>query len=74
LAQWIIWREIDKPGFDLAVDGCSHVYFDSMRNLRSLEKNKDEIVINRINGLVEDITKDMPDNYKSIIRSKLIIR
>lgn len=74
LAQWIIWREIDKPGFDLAADGCSHVYFTSMRNLRNLDKNKDEIIINRINGLVEDITKDMPDNYKSIIRSKLIIR
>ena len=74
LAQWIIWREIDKPGFDLDADSCSHVYFDSMRNLRTLDKDRDKKIINRINELVEDITKDMPDNYKSVIRSKLIIR
>ena len=74
LAQWIIWREIDKPGFDLSVEGCDHVYQESIPKLKELDKVEDRDVINKINRLVTSIVKDMPDNYREVVERELKLK
>ena len=71
MIQWFIWKEIDKLDFDISIEGCDSVYLD---NLKRIKRIYDKKTIFKINNLIEEIIKDMPYNYKSIIRSKLIIR
>ena len=74
LAQWVIWKEIDKPDFDINVNGCDHVYRECHEKFDMLDKEKDRNVINKINRLITNIVKDMPDKYKEAIEKDLRIK
>lgn len=72
--QWIIWRDIDKLDIDLSVNSCDHVYEENLPRIKELsEIENNEQIIDKINFLINDIIKDMPENYKKIIKANLKI-
>ena len=71
MIQWFIWKEIDKPDFDISIEGCDGVYIDNLKRLKVLNKIYDKNIIIQINNLIDDIIKEMPENYKLTIEKEL---
>ena len=73
LAQWIIWKEIDKPGFNLNINNCDHFYKENIPKIQKLKTFNQNEIIKKINQLVNNIIKNMPLIYKEAIKKELII-
>lgn len=71
MVQWVIWKEIDAVDYDLSVQDCDNLYRDNFKRIKSLNKDNDKIIIDKINCLINDIIEEMPENYKSVIEKEL---
>ena len=63
IIQWIIWKKINKPKFDTNKLNCDWFY---NKNIEIIQEIKRET--NKINSIVDEIIKDMPNNYKKEIK------
>ena len=71
MIQWLIWKEIDKPDFDISIGVCGDVFFDNIKRLKMLHRVHDNDIIDKINSLIDDIIKEMPEKYKTTIEKEL---
>ena len=63
IAQWVIWKNIDKPNFDVNKLNCDWFYNRNVEIIREIKRE-----VNKINSIVDEITKDMPNNYRKEIK------
>lgn len=71
LIQWVIWEEKEQPSFNINMGNCNHVYEENKESFKKLRQIKE--YINLINSYVDEISIDMPTDYKDIINKNFKI-